>query len=107
MRTVPRFAGWLYGDFNSWGYDDDAFGTQHGRGYGDGYGIGHGAGHGHVDGQGDGFGFSMSEDHGSGWANSDGEALPMSADDIQRTERILRCAGCIGEYECPIHGRRL
>ncbi len=33
--------------------------------------------------------------------------FPMTNCEVRRTDRILRCAGCIGGFECPIHGRRL
>ncbi len=32
--------------------------------------------------------------------------LPMT-NEYCRTERVFRCAGCVGGYECSIHGRRL
>ena len=71
-------------------------------GYGGGYAGGHGYGpraDGGVDG---GNGYYI-----DGTGNIGDMPFTVTNDDSRRTERIFRCAGCIGGCECPIHGVRL
>lgn len=67
-------------------------------------------------GSGDGYGYSLPSTSGPGGdGNADGHDtqmggeyyLPVSCAECSRTERVFLCAGCIGGYECSIHGRRL
>ncbi len=113
--------------------DGDDGPRNHGSGHGDGHGYGWPRGNG----DGDGHGFSSGNDDdmddgtgdGDGHGDGDGEGLiliyggghpfsdvvdadifgplPMGNEEARRTERIFRCAGCVGGYECSIHGRRL
>ena len=74
-------------DYNWAGYNPSP--TQGGEGTGDGWGAGalYGVRH----------GGDMSGNYFLLMADSEG----------RRTERVFRCAGCVGGYECSIHGRRL
>ncbi len=80
-----------------------------GRGHGNGYGAA--AGYGDGNGYGETAGFSngdMAEGQvlvGHESFNSEDGAFIWS--DVRPTERVFRCPGCIGGYECSIHGRRL
>ncbi len=88
-----------------------------GHGSGDGYGRSthliqsHDIGYGDSDGHGIGYGNA----YGSGNGDTVGNRstilyeilLPITNEEAPRTERIFRCAGCIGGFECSIHGRRL
>ncbi len=71
-------------------------------------------------GEGNGFGFLHRGDlDGSAWRGSSSilpsgsseelmpTSMPMTCEDGRRTERVFRCAGCIGGCECPVHGVRL
>ena len=46
---------------------------------------------------------------GAGWDYLDfgWEDVPVTNEDSRRTERVFLCAGCIGGFECSIHGKRL
>ena len=81
-----------------------------GDGVGDGYGYGYGHGLG-ILGFADGGGHADGHAWGHHGAASGGEicfqVLPMTSDEGRRTERVLLCAGCVGGFECPLHGRRL
>ena len=77
-----------------------------GNGYGNltGHGIGYAGGHAYGP-RADG---GVGEGHyinGSGYIGN----MPFSVtgEDSRRTERVFLCAGCIGGYECSIHGGRL
>ena len=91
MKSVKRFTDW----FQGWG---------HAAGEGDGWGNGSG---GSIS-----YAWNMGaapprrESRGAGIMNSN-SPMHMSSDDGVRTQRIFRCPGCIGHYECSIHGRRL
>ncbi len=58
-------------------------------------------------GGGDGHAMGTWDEGSSGINLCDAMTLPMANEEGRRTERIFRCAGCIGGYECSIHGRRL
>ena len=75
-----------------------------GEGIADGYGWGP-CGHGDIDyahGTADG---NIGNHDGNGFTWR--QPLPATNHSARRTERIFRCPGCIGGYECSIHGRRL
>ncbi len=89
--------------WSEWGPGDDSAGFGYcvedgdilngGNGGGEGYGYGAGVGYGNADGHDTEMG---------------GEYfLPVSCAEGPRTTRVFLCAGCIGGYECSIHGRRL
>lgn len=92
---VGEGGGHCYGTGNGYGCD-------YSRGTGDGAGYGYGYGNGGV-GDGDGYGFAE--------GSADGlDGVPVGlpvTNDIRRTSRVFRCPGCIGGFECSIHGRRL
>ncbi len=81
--------------------------------------LSHGVGDGHGTMEGWGLGAGYGDDSGQGWGishtNNGGGAVfglflrsvSMTCEDARRTSRIFRCAGCVGGFECPIHGRRL
>ena len=76
-------------------------------------------GHGHGHGGGSGGGYSYGDRHGSGGVDGGIVGFPSGSgiifddvftttnEDARRTERVFRCAGCVGGFECPIHGVRL
>ncbi len=66
-------------------------------------GFGFGWGQGLLD-QGGGGGYGFYGGNGSGPGN---DPLPITNDECRRTDRLLRCAGCVGGFECPVHGTRL
>ena len=79
--------------------------------HGDGWGWG--TGDGSCPGTGHAFGKSANYGQGrgspEGWDNLDfgWHPVPSANEDMRRTERVFRCPGCIGGYECSIHGRKL
>ena len=76
----------------------DGYGWSSGYGYSDGYGDRDG-GSAYIDGNGTA--------KGAGYCGFNEAGFAHCGDDPPRTERIFRCAGCIGGFECSIHGRRL
>ena len=58
------------------------------------------------DGKGMGDGWGHDSD-GSGASSAPLISLLVADSDGRRTERVFLCAGCVGGFECPIHGRRL
>ncbi len=95
---------------------DDAGGRREGS-YEGGYGT-QDAGEGQADGY--GWGWCGAGDIESAYGNGDGNVghrggagfalalvLPVTNHSARRTERLFRCAGCVGGYECSIHGVRL
>ena len=72
------------------------------EGVADGHGTSYGSSLGFKFGVANGFGFGGG--NGSGPGN---DPLHVSNDDARRTDRVFHCAGCVGGFECPIHGRRL
>lgn len=91
------------GDGYGFGVDqgDDGYGAADGNGDPSGGGSGGGDGHGFFVPSGS----SMSGSSGGG----DGGRMVMSmvSEEARRSERVFCCPGCIGHYECSIHGRRL
>ncbi len=89
--------------------DGHGYGFRSEVGLGTRWGIeGHafGAGGGLGDGIGDSYGEEM-HPYGFGEDFIPDQPLPITNEEARRTERLFRCAGCIGGFECPIHGRRL
>ncbi len=88
-------------------------GYGYGRGMSDGMGDGHGDGYENAEGGGNGQGCYLGRGCSCRGAKGGGRAydhefwMPITSDDARRTARIFRCAGCVGGFECPIHGRRL
>ena len=108
VRGIWRHTTWDYDYVHNTGGDGYGYG-RFGDGESDGHGYG-GVGDGDGDGAGDGDGCSANNhyhDSGAAYGGRPSGPLPMTRDDRRRTERILRCAGCIGGFECPLHGRRL
>ncbi len=79
---------------DGYGHEDDPGGDGNGHGWSFGDEGGNGNGPGYPDGP-------------SGFPSKYGEALNVTNEESRRTDRIFRCAGCIGGFECSIHGRRL
>ncbi len=95
----------------------DASTGHDGGGYEGGYGT-QDVGGGSADGQGIGYWGSGGYENGHGYhdgtfGNHGGNGftwsmpLPATNHSARRTERVFRCAGCVGGFECPIHGVRL
>ena len=80
-------------------FDWDGHGHGWGGGSGGGYGYGNAGPQGGVDGG------IVGYPSGGGIICAD--VLTITNADARRTERIFRCAGCVGGFECPIHGVRL
>ncbi len=85
--------------YGAGGGGDYARNGRHGDGYGNGLGAG---GHMRTGRQ----LWRRRRRDGGGFGYGDG-VLPMSNEYAARTERLFRCAGCVGGFECSIHGRRL
>ena len=85
-------------EFDACGSYDDGFGDGDGDGHGDAF---------YGSGEGDGCGYGRAG-MGEGYC-ADSLVIPIlfANEADRRTERVFRCAGCIGRYECSIHGRRL
>lgn len=79
----------------------------HGDGYGYGNDTGAGCGNGHAVGKEANFGRMGGSFTGGDWLDFGWEDVPVVNDNALRTTRVFRCPGCIGGYECSIHGRRL
>ncbi len=121
MRPVPRSsepAGAFGGGYDYEDGDGDGDGDGEGSDViryigisnapGSGGGDGHGWGNDTPEGDGDGIGDSNGRGGYSGERYGLGKGILGMTDDMaRRTERVFLCAGCIGAYECPIHGRRL
>lgn len=85
----------------------DFFARGHGCGDGHGTIAGWGLGAGYGDAQGLGYGTGLNpRGHGAAFGLFT-KSVPVISSDARRTQRPFRCAGCIDEFECPIHGRRL
>ena len=100
----PQFCNLDQGDGDGYGFvgpdDDDGYGIADGNGDSGGRGNGTGDGHGH-------FTVLGSSLNGGGVGDGNVQTMPMVNEGAPRTERIFRCAGCVGPYECSIHGRRI
>ncbi len=89
MREIKRWSG----DWTGNGSGHDGLGSYSG-GFSDGFGDSFGGG---------GFGAD-----GFGYVGlTSNRQVPASNEEARRTDRVFRCAGCIGGFECSIHGKRL
>ncbi len=91
MKTVYRIAD---GNSHGWGSSADIWVDVWSDTWGGGFGTGFGSRDGEA-GKGYGYGYRYNE--------------PVFATNeaARRSSRIFRCAGCVGGFECPVHGRRL
>ncbi len=113
LRQATNVEGWTFLYHELTGGNDPIEPNADGCGDGYGYGYGHqmglldGFGFGYGSGQADGHAWGQSSGRGSSGGTICFQVLPMTHEEGRRTERVFRCAGCIGGFECSIHGSRL
>lgn len=89
--------------WDGWGGNADGHGGH--EDYLEGEGNGDGDGYGYADGAGE---VSVLPFIDGAWSFGERHAwVSTTNDDCRRTDRVFRCAGCVGGFECPLHGRRL